>query len=173
MRYMRIPISVFMAEKLGYERDDDGFANVDLILDPSKMGKFVAFVAEKVNDCETDLPLIISKENLFGRLRDNDLAQLGTATHPEHYVKMLTRLSRGSKHWRENTDVLMHHDIIEYQWEPLEIPTMTPEIWLMTQCSKIRSLGLCYRVGNETPPDSILDSMGKTLKAYAIQNDLL
>ena len=173
MLYMRIPITEHMAEKLGYERDDDGFANVDLLLDPSKMGKFVTFVAENVHDCETDLPLIISKENLFDRLRGNDLAQLSAATTPDHYIKMLTRMTRGVKHWRDSTEILLHHDIIEYQWEPLEIPTMTPEIWLMTQCSKIRSIGLCYRVGKATPPESILNSMGMALKNYAIQNELL
>jgi len=173
MQYMRIPITVHIAEQFGYDRDQNGYARVEFLVDSTKMGKFVSFMAESVNDCEINRPLILKKESLFDRLRQNDIQQLSASKNPESYIKLLTRLSRCAKRWSSNDSFLLEHDIVEYQWEPFELPTHTPEVWLMTQCSKIRSLGLCYRVGSKTPPVSILNSMGIELKNYAIEKQIL
>jgi len=183
-RIMRIPISSLIAARIGVERDVDGFATVRMLLDADKMGKFVTFVADTVTDCEVDIPLILTRENMFDRMKENDLLQLGATSDPLEYSRMLRRLSRSADYWNKTTvdamendytrlDVMEKHFLISYQWEPWELVTMTPEVWLMTQCSRMRQMGLIYAIGDHTPPLGVMESMGTKLVALARENGLL
>ena len=193
-REMRIPISSIMAGRIGVERDVDGFATVRMLLDPDKMGKFVSFVADAVTDCEADIPLILTRENMFDRVKENDLFQLGQVTDPLTYARLLRRLARSADYWNKNVtgyddhwkpaqtpppgsltrlEIMEKHFLVRFQWEPLDLITMTPEVWLMTQCSKMRQLGLIYSIGTHTPPLGVMESMGSKLVALAIEIGLL
>ncbi len=184
MRQIRLPISELMAERIGVDRDAGGYSTVRMIFDPAKMGKFVTFVADHLQDCETDIPHILTRDTMFTRMRDNDLVQLRMVSEPADYARLIQRLSRSANYWTKNLpasdgsspsriDVLEGHFLIKYAWEPLDLVTMTPEVWLMTQCQKMRHLGLIYRLGEHIPPTGVMESMGHNLLHLARQKSLV
>lgn len=170
---MIIPVSYGCAAVRGLT-PTDGYVAVEIDTD-HLTSQLALLIAQNVMDTRVDFVQILSRQNMFQAIRENNKDLLGKISDIEEYADKMEDILNGLDRLIQSQSkvTLYSHDCRNYQWRVWDNPTISPELWLLEECQAMRKAGLVLSINNDPVPSGLMNSMGSKLVGVAKKQGLL
>lgn len=155
---MRIPMTQTVASYRNVELDEYGTAEVEF--DPG-LGKLSQLIYSECDDLSTAEILILDKHSQADKIMNHHTTFLQTARSYEDFIERIDSIQE--KLEKTNRRVLSEHDVIVFDWQPLDCVATSPGVWFSKEIARARELGLIFQINGHSVPESIMRSMGPKL----------
>lgn len=155
---MRIPMTQTAADYHGVQLDEYGTAEIEF--DPG-LGKLSKLIHQSCDDLSTAEILILDKHSQADKIIEHHTSFLGSSRSYEDFVDRIDMIQEKVNRTRRRC--LSEHDVIVFDWKPLDCVAMSPSSWFSRETAKARNLGLIFQINGQPVPESVMQSMGSKL----------
>ena len=155
---MRIPMTQTVADYHDVQLDEYGTAEVEF--DPG-LGKLSQLIYSECDDLSTADILILDKHSQADKIMHHHATFLQTARSYDDFTDRIQAIQE--KIQKTNRKVLSEHDVIVFDWQPLDCVATSPGVWFSKEIARAREMGLIFQINGQPVPESVMKSMGPKL----------